>query len=440
MLTGAPARAPRYLPWTVWGLAALFVVYNYVQQVAPGVIATDLVQAFRVSAGELGNLAAYFFYAYALLQIPVGLVVDRFGPHRPLIAAIAVAAGGSVAFSWATTAGAAGLSRLVVGAGAAFSFIACLKLASSWFPPGKFATLAGLTNTAGMVGAAGGGAPMAALVRWMGWRGAMGVLGGAGFGLAALVAVVVRDRPRGRAGEASDGGGSHGRAGLLEGLRAILSSRQGWINALYATTISIVFVAFGALWGTSYVQKAYALGTVEASVAVSTLFLGAIAGSLFFGWFSDRIRRRKAPMIAAAVGGLAAMSAVLYLPALPLFGLRALLFCVGFFCSANIISYAVAHDLCPPERAGLALGFLNTCYYGGSAVSQPLIGWLLDVRGSAAASAGIAALTVNDFRFALSSVIVFLAISVVAALSLEETHVHSPRARAPHLTRDQRTD
>ena len=223
-------------------------------------------------------------------------------------------------------------------------------------------------------------------------------------------------------------------------MRAILSSRQGWINALYATTISIVFVAFGALWGTSYVQKAYALGTVEASVAVSTLFLGAIAGSLFFGWFSDRIRRRKAPMIAAAVGGLAAMSAVLYLPALPLFGLRALLFCVGFFCSANIISYAVAHDLCPPERAGLALGFLNTCYYGGSAVSQPLIGWLLDVRGSAAASAGIAALTVNDFRFALSSVIVFLAISVVAALSLEETHVHSPLARAPHLTRDQRTD
>ena len=424
--------SPRLQPWTVWGLAALFVVYNYVQQVAPGVIAADLAQAFQVSAGALGTIAAFYFYAYAALQIPVGLTVDRFGPHRPLAVAIATAAVGSLAFSWAGSAGAAQYSRLLIGAGAAFSFIACLKLASNWFAPGLFATLAGLTNTAGMVGAALGGAPLAALVRTTGWRGAMGLLAGAAAALAVLVLLLVRDRPPGAEALPDDQGKTPASGGLRRGAWAVVANRQGWLNAVYATAISIVFVAFGALWGTTYVEKVYGLDTVAASGTVSMLFFGAIAGSLFFGWFSDRIRRRRAPMIVAAIGGLFAMAAILYLPVLPLVALKALLAALGFFCSANIISYAVAHDLCPPERAGLALGFLNTCYYAGSAISQPLVGWLLDTRAPRP-GAGLAALTAADFRFALSAVVGCLALSLVAALLLEETHdraTESPAAPA----------
>ena len=429
MLSGPPRRAGRVLPWSVWGLAALFVVYNYVQQVVPGVIAADLAKAFGVSAAALGSIAAFYFYAYAALQIPVGLTVDRLGPHRPLVAAVAVAALGSLAFSWSAGPASAELSRLAIGAGAAFSFIACLKLASNWFPPGMFATLAGLTNTAGMVGAAGGGPPMAALVGVTGWRGAMGLLGGAGLALAAAVAVVVRDRPAGAAPDARVGAAPSG-AGLGREIAAVVSSRQGWINAVYATAVSIVFVAFGALWGTTYVMKAYGVETMAASAAVSNLFFGAIAGSLFFGWFSDRLRRRRGPMLGAAVGGMVAMGVVLYLPGLSLGAFKVALFALGFCCSANIISYAVAHDLCPPERAGLSLGFLNTCYYAGSAVSQPLVGRLLDWHAGARAGAGLAALTVADFRFALASVLAFLAISLAAALLLEETHVHATAATA----------
>jgi sugar phosphate permease len=377
----------------------------------------------------LGTIAAFYFYAYAALQIPVGLTVDRFGPHRPLAVAIATAAVGSLAFSWAGSAGAAQYSRLLIGAGAAFSFIACLKLASNWFAPGLFATLAGLTNTAGMVGAALGGAPLAALVRTTGWRGAMGLLAGVAAALAVLVLLLVRDRPPGTEAIPDDQGMPPASGSLRRGAWAVVANRQGWLNAVYATAISIVFVAFGALWGTTYVEKVYGLGTVAASGTVSMLFFGAIAGSLFFGWFSDRIRRRRAPMIAAAVGGLLAMAAILYLPALPLVALKALLAALGFFCSANIISYAVAHDLCPPERAGLALGFLNTCYYAGSAISQPLVGWLLDTRAPRP-GAGLAALTAADFRFALSAVVGCLALSLVAALLLEETHRHAAESPA----------
>jgi len=455
-------RAGSSRRWIVWGLSALFVVYNYLQQVVPGIVAPDLQREFHAGAGELGNIAALFFYAYALLQIPVGLTVDRFGPHRPLVAAVAVAAFGSLLFANATGAGTAGLARLVIGAGAAFSFIASLKLVSNWFAPERFATLAGLTNTAGMIGAAGGGAPLALLVAGIGWRGSLLALGIAGLALAVLILLFVRDYPplssvEIRTNETSslsipitaegwrEGEVSTDRSGarsvevrsdrtpttgtvpgsISRSMRAILANPQAWINALYATATSIVFVAFGALWGASYVEKNCGVSRFAASAAVSLLFLGAIPGGMFFGWVSDRVRRRRAPMLAAAFGGLSCMCALLYLPGLSFTGLRLLLAALGFFCSANIVSYAVSHDISPPGQAGLALGFLNTCYYAGNAASQPLVGWLLDLRSAARGATGIESLTPGDFRYALSSVVVALLLSVVAALLLKESH---PRA------------
>ncbi len=105
------------LPWLIWGLSALFVVFNYIQQVVPNIIAVDLSHALNVSGSTLGNIAAAYFYAYAILQIPVGLIVDRFGTRLPLVLAILVAGLATIGFSRANTAGNAQAARLIMGAG-----------------------------------------------------------------------------------------------------------------------------------------------------------------------------------------------------------------------------------------------------------------------------------------------------------------------------------
>jgi len=401
-------RKPALLPWLIWTLSALFVVFNYIQQVVPNVIAADLSRAFNAGAGTLGVIASTYFYAYACLQIPVGLIVDRFGVRRCLVLAILAAGFGTIGFSRVNGAGGAQLARLVMGASFAFSFIGCLKLVEEWFPASQFSTLAGMTNTAGMVGAAAG-APVAILVKNIGWRASVGGMGGCELLLAVLVLLIVRDSGKAEAASAPAAGPATGH------WQAVLRNPQVWINATYATTISLVFVAFGGLWGSSYIQKVYGLSSVEAAGSTSLLFIGGIAGSLFFGWFSDFLRRRKPPMVLAGVGALGAMAGMLYLP-VPLILFKAGLFAVGFFSSANIISYAVARDLFP-RAAGFSIGLLSTCYYAGSATSQPLVGFFLD----RASPSGLAALTPADYRFAMSPLVIFMAIGLIAALLIRET-------------------
>jgi sugar phosphate permease len=405
---------PSFLPWLIWVLSALFVVFNYVQQVVPNIIAVELSHAFNATESTLGNIAASYFYAYAILQIPVGLIVDRYGTRRPLVIAIVAAGLGTLAFSWAHSSGNAQIARLIMGASAAFSFIGCLKLVEEWFPSSKFSTLAGMTNTAGMVGAASG-APVAMLVNVIGWRESVAWMGGAELILAVFVLLIVRDRTATTNGHAApEIQNSSG------GMFGVLRNPQVWINAVYATSISLVFVAFGGLWGTSYIQKVYDLNAIAAAGTGSLLFLGGIAGSLFFGWYSDYLGRRKPPMVFAGVGALATMACLLYLPAIPLAGFKLGLFLVGFFSSANIVSYAVARDL-HPKLAGLSIGFLSTCYFAGSAASQPLVGMLLEHINPGSGNAGIVSLTAGDYRYALSPLVGFMLVGLIASLLIKET-------------------
>ena len=196
----------------------------------------------------------------------------------------------------------------------------------------------------------------------------------------------------------------------------VLRDGQVWLNALYATGSSLIFAAFGGLWGSGYIRVAFGLDAVAADGTNSILFLGGIAGCLFYGWYSDYLKSRKRPLVQAGIGGLLTIAVLLYVPGIPLVVFEAGLFLAGFFSSAGIVSYALARDLYP-RLSGFSIGFLNTCYYGGSATSQPLVGFLLERH---AADRGMDALTVGDYRFALTSLVVFMAVAVVCALLLRD--------------------
>lgn len=406
--------------WIVWVLAATFVIFTYAQQVFPDIVATQLASDFHASKSTLGDISAAYFIAYATLQIPIGMSLDRIGIRIPLTIAIFLGGVSSILFAFAQTSEVAILARLLMGACASFSFLGCLKLVQGWFPVSRFSTMAGLTNTAAMLGAASG-IPIAILVGTIGWRSATALLGDAQIALAAVVLLLVRDQaPETELRTLPSSQRPSDAEPIAKVVTSFLSNPQVWLNALYATSISLVLVAFGDLWGVSFIEKSYGADAIKAADVGTCLFAGGMIGSMFFGWFADFIGSRKKTMILAAVGGLASMIPTLLGTNIPLPLFEAGLFLIGFFTGASIVPYAVAREL-HPDSSGLSIGFLSTCTYAGCALSQPLLGYMLQLHSKSSEESTLASLTIADYQFAFTSLIFFMGIGLVTSFILKDT-------------------
>ncbi|MDF2530171.1 MAG: major facilitator family transporter, partial [Gammaproteobacteria bacterium] len=159
---------PSYLPWVIWLLGALFFLAEYFVRISPSVITQELMATFHVDAFALGGLSGFFYYAYISMQVPVGILVDRFGSRRLLTGATLLCAISCLVFASMHTIQLGFLSRFLMGLGASFAFVGTLKLISLWFPPTRFALLAGTTQALGMLGAVIGDAPMAMIFNHFG--------------------------------------------------------------------------------------------------------------------------------------------------------------------------------------------------------------------------------------------------------------------------------
>jgi len=404
------------LAWFIWAIVTAYFFWDYLQQVAPGAMGPYWIKAFHIDHATLGVIAGFYFYSYGIMQIPVGVIDDHLGPHRPLVAAVCVAVAGNVIMALADSPLSAEIARLMIGAGTAFSFVSCLKLISNWFPHQYFGTLVGLTSLIGMIGGIAGEAPLTAAIGAFGWRTTIWMLAFIGIGLAVLIVLVVRDHPAGAVRWEDHPERERGKHKILSDLKHVFSSGQTWLCGAYVSGTNAVYFVFGALWGPDFLQQAYGVTEVQAEAAMSMLFVGGIPGTIFFGWFSDKIKRRKMPMAVAGLTALAVMAFLLYGPVIPRSMIYVLLIIQGFMCSSYVVAFALANDVRPPGSAAISGGFVNTCSVASSAIFQPAIGVILD---SLSAKGG---LTVGDYRIALSTMTGLLVLALLMALFSRETH------------------
>lgn len=363
------------LAWLTWGLAALFYYYEYSLQVSPSVMTVQLSHAFGVQASGLGKLVAYYFYAYAIMQIPVGLLLDKFGPRIMLTLALLVCASASFIFSRTTHLGTAQIARFSMGLGSAFSVVSCFKLAANWFAPQRFALLTGLLLTIGMLGAAGGQAPLAALVTLGGWRSVLVGFAVVGFCLSVVIFLVVRDRPKQVTCPTFHPPKSL--SAVVMGLGRILKKPPMWIAAVYGSLMFGPTIALGGLWGVPYLASHFNLNKSAAGAIMTLFFIGWAIGATSFGAYSDFIQRRKPPLYIGSVGALLSICALLYLP-VTLIETMVLLFLFGFFSAAFLPIFSIVKEITPHQYTASALGFTNTMNTAVGALLQPGIGMLLD--------------------------------------------------------------
>ena len=397
--------------WLVWSLGALSFSYAFFQRVAPSVMLVDLMRDFAVGATVLGNLSAIYLYAYAGLQMPIGLALDRWGARRMLTGAALVAAIGSAAFAAAQGVALAYLGRLLVGVGCAVGFVGALKLATHWIPANRFAFVSGMTMMVAMLGAVAGQAPLAAVVGAVGWRAAM--LDAAGFAalLAAASWAIIRDRPPG-----DDLVRQSAPISLRRSLARVMAGRQNWILALYGGAMTAPFLAYAGLWGVMHQMRLYDLDRIAAAGSNSLMLVGWAVGAPAGGWLSDKLGRRRMPMTAAAILSLAGWLVLLYTPALPLMADRILLFLIGASSGAMVICIAAARERSSAAVSGAVTGFINTAMVGSGALMQPVIGLLLDANWNGAMRDGARFYSTAAFDAALVTLPGCAAVAIAASL------------------------
>ncbi len=401
--------------WTAWLLASLFFFYAFATRVAPSVMVEELMRDFAVGAAILGNLSAFYFYAYAALQIPIGILLDRFGARRLLSAGAAVAGAGCALFAVSDGVPLAYLGRFLIGAGAAVSWVGALTVIAQHFAPRRFASLAGGTQALGMLGAIAGQAPLGFVVGAYGWRTGMYVLAATGLVLAPLLFLATGEQSqRGRRAIST-----------IAGLRMAMANRQTWLCGLFGMAMVGPMVAFGGLWAVPYLIQVHGMDRASAAGITSFMFLAWAVGSPALGGLSDRFGRRRAIMAAGAIAATVLLAALPLLTEAPAAALAALMAATGVVSSCYVVGIALARESNPPAISGTVLGLVNTCVIASGALLQPFIGFILDQLWDGASVDGARQYSPHAYHLALAVLPLVCGLGSIAALSVRDT---APRA------------
>jgi sugar phosphate permease len=385
---------------------------------------TELMRDFNIHAGQLGNFSAAYFYAYVLMQIPTGMLVDSLGARRLLIVGSLAAAVGTTMFGATSSLPIAFVGRAIVGGATAVGWVVTLKLATHWFPSSRFAVLSGLGLLLGNIGALVAQVPLRILVEHFGWRvvaiGSASVVLAVGAAAWALVANDPADR----------GFLSHAPRELQRGATRPLTPLSFWRIFSYRNTWLIFFaqgsfvgamLSFTGLWGPPYLMQRFGIAATRAAGICSVMIVCWAIASPICGYLSDRLQRRKPIYFAGAIAATCGWATLFYAP-LSLVGFTVVAGLTSFACGAVILGFAYAKESVPVQFLGTISGAINVGNMIGPTLLQPAIGRVLDNRWSGALVDGARVYSVEAFQSAFLMIVAWAVLGCLLIAGTRETH------------------
>ncbi|HHT0592157.1 TPA: MFS transporter [Legionella anisa] len=399
-------------------VGAVFYCYEFILRIIPGVLQTELSIALgHISATTFGQISALYYFAYSPMQMPVGMLMDRFGPRRLLTFACICCTVGSWMFSLTSSMFLVGAGRFLVGFGSSFAFVGVLSLALHWLPRRYFSLVAGLMTTLGMLGLVYGEVKITEWSESIGWEYVLFLIAIVGAGLSVLIFLVVRDGPEGHQSN------KHPLPEFFRNVLKVLMAPEVWVIGFVGACLYTSLSVFGELWGKTYLEQAHNLTKVEAARTVSAVFLGWAVGAPIAGYLSDHTGRRLLPLVLGAILALICISIVLYWPGLSYVSLNVLLFLYGVFSATEIIVFIMAKECSGAQLSGTVFAATNMIVTLGGVIFQPLVGKLLDTFGDSGIVKGEHIYTVVDYQVALSILPLSLLLVTILAFFIKD-HDH----------------
>lgn len=422
--------------WWIWGAAVAVYLAAVFHRGSLGVAGPDALARFGVGPAALSVFTVLQVGIYAGMQVPTGLLVDRFGSRRVLTAAAILLGLGQVLFAVATSYPLGLLARAVLGVGDALTWVSVLRLVALSFTPRQYTVITTVSSALGGIGGVAATFPLAAMLHNLGWTTTFLIAGGVTLSYSVVAYATVREIPeRARLAGASAGSGAGGRSGA-GGARAVLRGvRAAW--AIPGTRLAFwvhcctMFVpaALSLLWGYPYLVDGVGIAPGTAGAVLSVLIFGQVLGGPMFGSLIGKYPASRMPIVLGylSLNGLAWLALLGWpggRPPLAVIIVTFTVFALGGPASAT--AFALVRDYNPISQVGTAIGVANTGGHSASAIGVLAIGVLLGYTSALP--------PVTGYRIALSALVVMLVLGTTRVL------VWWRRARAAVLAAQARGD
>ncbi|QVL56699.1 MAG: MFS transporter [Simkaniaceae bacterium] len=397
-----------FYAWTILIISVLFNAYSFTLQSSPGI--KDLIGGNEDKVIHYVYALSGFFYAFALFQIPIGLLIDRFGSRIFPTMGVLLCASGAIYFSQTTSPFQMAIARFIMGAGGAFSFLNALKLISSWFEPRRFAFLFGIFIALGTLGILFLNLFFSYLAEVFHWKKAMLFFGIGGLVLACIFFLVVRDAPYKKIINKKE---------FWNDVKHVFNNSQVWIIGITVGLVIGPLFSFEAIWSIPFLEAVYNVPHNLALIFNTLFVIGYSIGTVYFGRTSTSLRKRKI-FIPWGIGfTLMMMIIILYPPYIGIQVTAMSFFMLGFAASNVNLGYVSVHEHNTPQVTATAVSIVNAFYAFFAAITQSLIAVFLQL-GQRVKDAP--EYSIHDYQITLIRLPIYILIALIFSFFIKETH------------------
>jgi len=414
------SKLPLTKSWFVVLIVSLFFFYEFGLGTVFNSLSKPIMESYHLTHMSLGFLSSLYFYSDILFLVPAAILLDKYSAKTCIVIALFVCSAGIIAVSISHDIYTLSISRLLMGLGGSFSLVGCIRIATNWFPAHKMGFVIGIIIAIGMLGGWFAQTPLSMLITYIGWREALLCVGILGFFIMTLVFIFVRSVPAELRQFHTTQQKTIKDMSAYSIIKMALSNPQTWYCGLYTGLINVATFMLGGLWANEYlINSSSHFSPLEAAGITGLLFLGMIPGFPFWGMFSERIQKRKSPMIAGAFLALLTIFLIMFVPG-NIVWFSFLFFCLGFTTSSQTIAYNVVGEINSIRVTSTATSIvsINSLLWGG-VIAEPLFAYLMIV------GAKIMNVPLNSaevFQFAMWIVPLAFVFSLILAFLIKETN------------------
>ncbi|MCX7125775.1 MAG: MFS transporter [Gammaproteobacteria bacterium] len=412
------------IPWIIWGIAGLYYFFEIIIRTLPSTMSGTLMQIFQINATSLSVLTSFFYYiAYTVMQIPAGLLVDRYSVKRVLFIACLSCVFGFIVFYSTRDYHLAEFGRLVVGLGSAFAYVSALKVASVWLSRRHFGFATTIMDSLGMLGAMFADDVIAHINIADGIQSSINLLIVIGLFIAFLIIFVLKDTPEARVKNKNQTRlSTNDKTNIFKKLVLIAKNPQIWLVGIVGCLFYLPSAVIGDLFGIPFLKTVYHLSRESAPLCMSVFFAGWIICGPLFGLYSDKVGKRCKPLVITMLIEAFLFSVLLYTPVitghiLPEYMLYILFFAMGAAMGTHPLVFAIAKE----NYSNTVVAFTITLIMLSGLLITPLVGYLLDYSHHSLGKVGVEQYTMSNYTFALTLIPISLIICVFIMIFVKET-------------------